>query len=166
MGNSLLATRCEALWVDFINEQNYTRGELQPIKDLITDMKGNSEKMQHDGHQLAELRRHVDKIEGSLGRDIQELTTNHKEEVKLRELSMQELYAKQFQDNSLMATRCEALRVDFTNEQKYNQGELQPIKDLIADMKGDSEKMQQQIQHQINGLDSQLKSAKEDQGAI
>merc|ERR1711937_1094864 len=63
--------------------------------------------------------------------------------------------------------RClEALQVDCTNEQKCNQGELQLIRDLIADMKGNSEKMQQEIQQQINGLDSQLKLAEEDRGAL
>jgi len=46
----------------------------------------------------------------------------------LRQLGMEEMYEKHFQDNSLMATRCEALGVDFSIEQL---GFTPSIRDVI-----------------------------------
>merc|ERR1712007_314209 len=155
-----MATRCEALRVDFTNEQKYTQSILQPIVDLITDVKGDSEKMQQ---QIEQQINGLDSQLKSAEMERGALKKAHGEHMRCLE-ALHEETCHAFQAGQQIFRN--SSQVDFTNEQKYNQGELQPIKDLIADMKGDSEKMQQQIQHQINGLDSQLKSAKEDQGAI
>jgi len=112
--------------------------------------------------ELPELRRHVDQIASSLGRDIQKITTTHMEEARLGRISMQEMHAKHW----LMATRCEALRIDFTNEQIYTRGERQSVKDLLTDMKINSQEIQQQIQQQMQGFDRQLKSAEDERGDI
>lgn len=119
------------------------------------------------GEGLSELRRHIDSAEASLDRnfraglqqtntDLQKLTADHKEEARLRRLSMQELYAKQFQDLSQMANKAESLIMNFTNEQKY----------AISDLKGDAETMQNQLQQQINVLERELRSAEEDRSAL
>merc|ERR1712137_114808 len=119
------------------------------------------------GEGISGLRRHVEETESSLDRnfraglqqtntDLQKLTSDHKEEARLRRLSMQEMYAKQFQDLSQTAKGCEALIVNFTNEQKY----------AISDLKGDAETMQNQIQQQIQGLERELRSAEDDRSAL
>merc|ERR1712137_291288 len=95
------------------------RGALKKTHDdTLQDLSERIERIDEEiGTGLVGLCRHVDQIEGCLDHGIQELTTNHKEEVKLRQLGSQEMYEKHFQDDSLMATRCEALRTDFANMQ-------------------------------------------------
>merc|ERR1712007_43893 len=83
-------------------------------------------------------------------------TADHKEEARLRRLSMQELYAKQFQDLSQMANKAESLIMNFTNEQKY----------AISDLKGDAETMHNQLLQQIHALERELRSAEEDRNAL